>query len=115
MLGTEIMTGEIASRKAKRVLYPIIGIYLANFVLMAVRWQMIGYSGVTAGRREDGGYAVVEHGQAVFVSAGEYWFSRIQVFILIAGLFVWFIARARLLRSGDLRSAAKYVSPGSRT
>jgi hypothetical protein len=46
---TEILSGETTSRRAKRVLYPLLLIYLVDFVSCIIRWQMTGYSGFIAG------------------------------------------------------------------
>jgi hypothetical protein len=88
-------------------LYPLLIVYLLNFVSSAVRWQLTGYSGFTTGTPDAAGYSVVEHGHTIHVTAGQYWFGRIQVVILFVGVVVWFIARAYFFRTGDLRREKK--------
>ena len=111
MISKEIITGEITSRRAKRVLYPIIAVYLINFVVIVIRLQITGYSGITVGTPQPGGYSVVEHGHAIYVTTGQYWLGRIQMLILIVGMLAWFVARAHLFRTGDLRRAGKDARP----
>jgi hypothetical protein len=103
MVSKEILSGEVTSRRAKLVLYPILVIYLLNFVSSAVRWQITGYSGFTTGTLDGSGYSVVEHGHTIHVTPGQYHFGRIQMVILFVGVAAWFIARAYFFRTGDLR------------
>jgi hypothetical protein len=103
MFSKEIMSGEITSRKAKLVLYPILVIYILNFVSLAVCWQITGYSGFTAGTADGTGYSVVEHGRTMHVTTAQYRLGRIQVVTLFLGVAIWFIARAYFFRTGDLR------------
>jgi hypothetical protein len=103
MISKEISSGEVTSRRAKRLLYPLLVVYLLNFVSSAVRWQVTGYSGFTTGAAEASGYSVVEHGHTIHVTAGQYWLGRIQILILIVGVVAWFVARAYFFRTGDLR------------
>jgi hypothetical protein len=99
----KILSGEIASTRAKRVLYPLLIVYLLNFVSSVVRSQITGYSGFTGGTPDPAGYSVVEHGHTIHVSAGQYWFGHAQVIVLVIGAAAWFIARAYFFRTGDLR------------
>ena len=107
MISKEIQSGEVTSRRAKLVLYPLLVVYLLNFVSSAIRWQMTGYSGFTTGTPEGPGYSVVEHGHTIHVTASQYWLGRIQIVILIVGVVAWFIARAYFIRTGDLRREKK--------
>ena len=103
MISREILSGEISSRRAKRVLYPILIIYLLNFISTAVRWQLTGYSGFTSGTPDGAGYSVVEHGRTIHVTTGQYDLGRIQMVVLFVGVAAWFIARAYFFRTGDFR------------
>jgi len=103
MSSREILTGEITSPRAKRVLYPMLAAYLINFILAAFRWQMTGYSGLTSGTPEQPGYSVVEHGRSFHVSTSQYWLGRLQIVLVIFGVLAWFIVRAYFFRTGDLR------------
>ena len=103
MISKEIRSGEVTTRRAKRVLYPLLIVYLLNFVSAVILWQLTGYSGLTTGAPDAFGYSVVEHGRVIHVTAGQYWLGRIQCLILIVGVVAWFIARAYLFRTGDLR------------
>ena len=103
MFSKEILSGEVTSRRAKRVLYPLLIVYLLNFVSSAVRWQMAGYSGFTTGTPEGAGYSVIEHGHTIHVTTGQYWVGRVQMVILFVGVIAWFVTRAYLFRTGDLR------------
>ncbi len=107
MISTEILSGETTSRRAKRVLYPLLLIYTVNFFSSVVRWQISGYSGFTSGVPEREGYSVIEHGRTIHVTAAQYWLGRFQLLILIVGLVVWFVARAYFFRTGDLRRDRK--------
>jgi hypothetical protein len=107
MITTEILSGEITSRRAKRVLYPLLVIYLFNFISLVVRWQITGYSGFTSGTPEGAGYSVIEHGRTIHVTAVQYWLGHTQLLILIVGLVAWFVARAYFFRTGDLRRDKK--------
>ena len=100
---TEILSGETTSRRAKRLLYPMLLIYLVNFISSIVRWQITGYSGFTSGTAEGSGYSVIEHGRTIHVTAAQYWIGHTQGLILIVGLVAWFVARAYFFRTGDLR------------
>src|SRR5436309_2215107 len=40
MISKEILSGEVSSRKARRVLYPLLIVYLLTFVSSAIRWQI---------------------------------------------------------------------------
>ncbi len=91
------------SSKAKKILYGVFFVSLLNFLLFIVRWQMTGDSGVTRGEAESGGYRLVEHGRIVHVTAGEYLLSRVQIVSLGVCFVAWFIARAYLFRTGDLK------------
>ena len=104
-MSKEVATGEITSAKARWILYPIIAVYLINFVSATIRWQLTGYSGFTTGTPQPGGYSVIEHGHPIFVTVGQYWLSRFQIGLLIVGVAAWFAARAYLFRTGDLRRA----------
>jgi hypothetical protein len=103
MVSKEILSGEVTSRRAKRVLYPLLVVYLFNFVSSAIRWQVTGYSGFTTGAPDASGYSVVEHGHTMHVTACQYWLGHIQILILVVGVGAWFVARAYFFRSGDLR------------
>ena len=103
MISKEILSGEITSRRARRVLYPILVIYALNFFSLMVRWQMTGYSGLSGGTSDAAGYSVVEHGHTFHVTAGQYWLGKVQFLILVAGIVAWFVARAYFFRTGDLR------------
>ena len=103
MISGEILSGEVTSRSAKRVLYPIIIISILNFVSSVVRWQVTGYSGFTRGTPDGAGYSVVEHGRRIYLSAGQYRLGRLQIAILFVGVVVWFMARVYFSRTGDLR------------
>jgi hypothetical protein len=94
MVTTEILSGETTSRRAKRVLYPLLLIYTFNFFSSVVRWQISGYSGFTTGTPERAGYSVIEHGRTIHVTAWQYWLGHFQLLILIVGLVAWFVARA---------------------
>src|SRR5437867_9534063 len=107
MITTEILSGEITSRRAKRVLYPILLIYTFNLFSSIVRWQITGYSGFTSGVPEREGYSVIEHGRTINVTAAQYWLGHFQFLILIVGLVAWFVARAYFFRTGDLRRHQK--------
>jgi hypothetical protein len=107
MISTEILSGEVTSRKAKLVLYPLLLIYLFDFVAMVVRLEMTGYSGFRYGTPDGAGYSVVEHGHTIHLTAGQYWLGRIHLLSLFLGLLAWFIARAYLFRTGDLRREKK--------
>jgi|HubBroStandDraft_1064217.scaffolds.fasta_scaffold387055_2 hypothetical protein len=100
---TEIRNGEVTSRRAKLVLYPIILLYVADFISMFFHMGATGYSGITSGTLEPGGYSVVEHGHAIHVTVTQYWLGRAQMIILVVGLATWFIARAYFFHTGDLR------------
>jgi len=100
---TIMLSGEIISVRAKKVLYPIFFIALLNFVLFAVRWQMTNDSGMTIGKAESGGYRLVEHGRVVYVSGQEYLLARIQGVSLVACFAALFIARAYFSHTGDLK------------
>ena len=89
------------------MLYPILVVYVLNFVSSVVRWQLTGYSGFTTGTPEGAGYSVVEHGRTIHVTLGQYCLGRIQMFILFVGVAAWFIARACFFRTGDLRREKK--------
>jgi len=103
MTSNEILSREVTSRRAKRVLYPLLTVSFLNFVSFVVRSQLTGYSGITTGTPDGAGYSVVEHGHTIHVTAGQYWFARIQIVILLVGVVVWFITRAYFFRTGDLR------------
>lgn len=103
MVTGKILSGEAASERARRVLYPLIIVYLLNFVSIAIRWQITGYSGFTGGTPDPAGYSVVEHGHTIHVSAGQYWFGHAQIVVLVIGAAAWFIARAYFFGTGDLR------------
>jgi hypothetical protein len=107
MITNEILTGEITSPRAKRVLYPLAAVYLINFVLIAIRWQLTSYSGFAVGTPQDGGYSVIEHGQSIHLTTSQYWLGRLQILFLILGMLTWFITRAHFFRTGDLRHAEK--------
>ncbi len=107
MISKEILSGEVTSRRAKRVLYPILLIYLLNFVSSAIHLQLTGYSGFTTGTPDEVGYSVVEHGRTIHVTSGQYWLGRVQLLILVVGLVTWFVARAHFFRTGDLRREKK--------
>lgn len=108
MVSNEIRSGEIRTHKAKRVLYPLLLVYLINFVSFVVRSQLTGYYGTT-GAPDTAGYSVVEHGHTFHVTAGQYWLSRIQILLLIAGVIAWFVARACFFRTGDLIREEKAI------
>jgi hypothetical protein len=99
----ELKSGEVTTRRAKLVLFPLIIIYVVDFFSSIVRWQLTGYSGFTSGSHEATGYLVVEHGHTIHVTAGEYWLGHIQIIILVVGLVAWFAARAYFFHTGDLR------------
>jgi hypothetical protein len=99
----KILSGEVASKRAKRVLYPLLIVYLLNFVSSVVRSQITGYSGFTSGTPDPAGYSVVEHGHTIHVSAGQYWFGHAQIIVLVIGAAAWFIARGYFFRTGDLK------------
>src|SRR2546422_6940366 len=107
MISKEILSGEVTSPRAKRVLYPILLIGLLNFVSSAIRWQLTGYSGFTTGTPDGAGYSVVEHGHTIHLTAGQYGLGRIQIVILFLGGVLWFIARAYFFRTGDLKREEK--------
>jgi len=109
MVDREILSGEVTSQKARRVLYPLLIVYLLNFVSSAIRWQITGYSGFTSGTPDRAGYSVIEHGHTIHVAAGQYWCGRMQIVILVVGATAWFIARAYFFRTGDLRREKKAV------
>ena len=83
MFSKEILSGEVTSRRAKRVLYPLLIVYLLNFVSSAVRWQMAGYSEFATSTPKGADYSVIEHGHTIHVAAGQYWLGRIQILVLI--------------------------------
>ncbi len=114
MITTEIMSGETTSRRAKRVLYPLLLIYFFNFVSSVVRWRITGYSGFTTGVPEGEGYSVIEHGHTIHVTAGQYWLGHAQLLVLIIGLVAWFVARAYFFRTGDLKRDKKAALPSVR-
>ena len=60
-----MITGEITSARAKRILYPFLFTFLLYFIVLVVRWQMTGASGFTTGSPEGSGYSVVEHGRTL--------------------------------------------------
>ena len=91
------------SSKAKRILYALFFVFLLNFVLFIVRWQMTGDSGATPGKAENGGYRLVEHGRIIHVSRGEYLLSRVQIMSLGVCFVAVFITRAYFCRTGDLK------------
>jgi|ERR1039457_686820 hypothetical protein len=107
MVSKEILSGEVTTPRAKRVLYTILVLTVLNLVLSGVRVYMTGYSGFTTGTPDATGYSVVEHGRRIHVTAGQYDLGRIQVILLVLGVVVWFIARAYLSRTGDLKREKK--------
>jgi hypothetical protein len=73
MEAQKILSGEVASKKARSVLYPLLIVLLLNFISSVVRSQITGYSGFTSGTLDRTGYSVVEHGHTIHVSVAQYW------------------------------------------
>jgi len=100
---SELRSGEVTTRRAKLILFPILLVYLTDFVAMIVQWWLTGYSGITSGTRDSTGFVVIEHGHTVHVTKGQYWFGHLLIAILLVGLVAWFTARAHLFHTGDLK------------
>jgi hypothetical protein len=103
LVANEITSGETMSRKAKFVMFPLLLIFLLNFILSIIRWQHTGFSGFTAGTPEPGGYSVVEHGHTFHITPTEFWFGRSQAVIFIASFVAWVVARMYFLHNGDIK------------
>jgi hypothetical protein len=103
VVANELMSGETTSRKAKLVMFPLLLIFLLNFILSIVRWQHTGFSGFTSGTPEPTGYSVVEHGRTFHLTPGEFWLGRIQAIIFVISFVAWFVARIYFLHSGDIK------------
>ena len=98
-----MLSGEIISKKAKRVLYPVFFIFLFNFILFLIRWQVTKDSGATVGVVEGDGYRIVEHGHTLYVTSAEYWLSRMQLVSLAVCFMAVLATRIHFYRTGDLK------------
>lgn len=110
-VANEPMSGETTSRKAKLVMFPLMFIFLLDFISSIIRWQLTGFSGFTAGTPESTGYSVVEHGRTFHLTPAEFWFGRVQAIIFVISFLAWFVARAYFLHSGDIKRNKSAASP----
>lgn len=101
-----MLSGEITSQKAKRVLYPLFWITLLNFVLFCVRWQITKASG-QAGMVDESGYTVVEHGQSFHLTTTVYWLGRIHLLSVLVSILTVVVVRAYFFHTGDLKKTAR--------
>ena len=98
-----MLSGETISKKAKWIIYPIFFIFLFDFILFLIRWQLTGDSGTTTGKIVDDDYRIIEHGRTINVSGTEYFFCRIQLISLVVCFFAVIISRVYFFRTGDLK------------
>jgi len=108
-----MLSGEIMTKRAKRVLYPLFWITLLNFVLFCIRWQFTGASG-QAGEVDGNGYTVVEHGHTLHLTANTYWLARIHVVSVVVCIVAGVIARAYFFAQGDLKKLKSRKTDGNR-
>ena len=99
----ELLTGEITSRKAKRVLFPLCLILFVNFVAFAIHYWSLGASAFPGGRIESGHYYVIEHGHRVDFTPAQYWLSYIHGVSVVVGILAWFAIRTYFRHTGDLK------------
>lgn len=92
------------SGRAKRVLYPVLALWLLTFGSFLVHLIVLGTSAFPSGGRFlDGKYMIEEHGKTITLTAREYWFSYIHGLILVAVLAVLIVLIVRYYWRGDLR------------
>ena len=107
MLITEIVSGDVTTPRAKRILVPMMIAYTIVFALTVAHSIFAGYSGLARGTAEGTGYSVVEHGIRTHVTWGHYWLAKLLITLVVVNTAIWFIVRAHLSSTGDLRRGKK--------
>jgi hypothetical protein len=91
------------SPRAKKVLYPAVGVFIVIFLSFGVHLIALGTSSFPGGRVFDGRYLVEEHGKVIELTALQYWFSYVHGVVMVAVTAIVAVLVVVFYWRGDLR------------
>ncbi len=90
------------SRRAKRVMYPMLGLAVVLFLASAFMLFQLGVSAFPGGAIVDGRYWVSNHGKVIELTSTEYWTSYIVTASTAATVVLYLILAFCFYASGDI-------------